>query len=846
MQNGGSIGRARLYTLAVLILVSALGGPAPAEPLYGGSGRPNAVTRLDADALWARGWEQISRGQIDLAARTFREASEVNQGDLRIRNVTDWLAQYESIQQRRQALRQREFERYQDRCREAVARYVMRPLVVPVLKPLVTKWEEMQRAAGQADADASGERQLDNPMQRVWRELVGPPLYDTAVRRPLPLRFVNAAKAGLVRVYYRADQAGWLDILDLARIALEYADNVDEVLHSDWVQNIVRQAIASAETSASQQKWRDAAGIYYELETIFENEEPYYSQYQALRRKNQTRARLEFMYAPPDPQNTSDTATPHDETWQKIVKGIDQDIVPQVFRRIEANYVQRPDLAEILGSGLEATLLLTETPAIAGTFDGLKDEIEVRNFVTRVQLLIGQVRGEKRMTASSAYNAFKKLRTINRQTIRLPDNVLVFELIDGCMASLDQFSSVIWPSEAEEFRKQTTGEFAGVGIQINVQNEYVTVFSPLEDSPAYRAGIRPGDRIVRIDGEDAKGIDVDDAVKRITGPRGTTVVLTIRHEGEDIDHDVTLKRDRIVLHTVKGFERIDGTANWNHMIDPDMGVAYVRVGSFTEKTVRDLRQAIEDVSAKGARGLILDLRYNQGGLLTAAWEMAELFLPAGKRIVSTSGRDPREDWERTSGRPMTDLPLIVLINENSASASEIVSGAIKDHQRGLLVGERTYGKGSVQNLIPIADNAAFLKLTTAYYYLPSGRCLHRIPGTAEWGVDPDVALRHVPLENREVLTRRRNADVIDFGQSRGKDGDDTGFDEIEAESLGEESEDGDIQPEDSQLELALLLMRMRLTGYSDWYFPPETRIAVETGSGDPKGNQNDRNELIRN
>jgi carboxyl-terminal processing protease len=299
-------------------------------------------------------------------------------------------------------------------------------------------------------------------------------------------------------------------------------------------------------------------------------------------------------------------------------------------------------------------------------------------------------------------------------------------------------------------------------------------------------------------------------VERITGPPGTKVTLTVTREGDDKEHDYELERARIQIQSVKGAtRRADDT--WDYTIDPTERIAYIRLTSFTETTARELAQGLDEIEGNEDRGLILDLRFNPGGLLTAAWQVADLLLPANQVIVRTVGRDPGDDWQKESNPPHTELPLIVLVNDRSASASEIVSGAIKDHKRGLIVGERTFGKGSVQNLIPMADNEAYLKLTTAHYYLPSGRCLQRDADSTEWGVDPDIKVKLVPKETRHVLAVRRQNDIIGMGDS----------DALELET----DEDGEAF--DAQLETALLLMRIRLAGNTDWTFPDQAMAAAD-------------------
>jgi carboxyl-terminal processing protease len=294
----------------------------------------------------------------------------------------------------------------------------------------------------------------------------------------------------------------------------------------------------------------------------------------------------------------------------------------------------------------------------------------------------------------------------------LPDSVLVDRLFNGFFGELDPYSQFLDRAEFTNLRIGTSGTYHGLGIVISLREGFLTVISPMEGTPAYRMGIMAGDRIIEIDGESTEGFSLNDAVERMRGPKGTQVKLTVAR-GRDfrrIEYNVT--RDKIELKSVPySFVGADG-------------VAYIRVSQFAEETTHDLSQAL--ASAQGARGLILDLRSNPGGLLTQAVEVSEQFIPQGKLIVETRGRQRSQNRGFSSrARSVFDrVPVIVLVNEGSASASEIVAGAIQDWDVGLIAGQTTFGKGSVQTVIDLSDGSA-IKLTTAKYYTPSGRCIHR-------------------------------------------------------------------------------------------------------------------------
>jgi carboxyl-terminal processing protease len=335
--------------------------------------------------------------------------------------------------------------------------------------------------------------------------------------------------------------------------------------------------------------------------------------------------------------------------------------------------------------------------------------------------------------------------------------------IEGMLDKLDPFSNYIPAEDAAEFQKQMRGEFGGIGIQIGIKDQKLTVISPLEDTPAFRAGVLAGDWIKEIDGRstfDPKPMTLQEAVGKLTGKPGTKVTITVVHEGDNKEHKIELTRAIIRIQSVKGWRRTGDGSKWDFMMDPKNKLGYVRLTGFLEETDRELDNAVNSMLAAGAKGMVLDLRFNPGGLLKQATDIADRFLKKGV-IVSTSGRkSPRQEWVAKEEGTYADFELVVLINEYSASASEILAGALKDHGRATLVGVRTFGKGSVQNVIPLDDGKSLLKLTTAYYYLPGGKCIHKLDGAKEWGVDPDREVLMTPAEAAALLKARRDADVI--------------------------------------------------------------------------------------
>ena len=319
------------------------------------------------------------------------------------------------------------------------------------------------------------------------------------------------------------------------------------------------------------------------------------------------------------------------------------------------------------------------------------------------------------------------LRQIEKSYVEPQDSQkLIQGAIKGMVQSLDPHSSFMTKEEHQELLMETKGSFSGVGIEITIRDNLLTVVSPIEGTPAYKAGIQAGDKIIKIDGKLTTEMTLPEAVKGIRGEKGTKVNLTIMREGADKPLEFSLTRDLIPIKSVRSY-----------LLTPD--IAYVRISNFQSKTAQDLSDALEKIENEGKlRGLILDLRNNPGGLLSQAIEVSDLFLDSGV-IVSTRGRDSAQDLQATAHKEKTerDYPIIVLVNGGSASAAEIVAGALQDNKRAVILGTKTFGKGSVQTIIPLSDGSG-LRLTTAMYYTPSGRSIQAS------GISPDVEMKFIP------------------------------------------------------------------------------------------------------
>ncbi|WP_022855971.1 S41 family peptidase [Thermodesulfobacterium thermophilum] len=299
---------------------------------------------------------------------------------------------------------------------------------------------------------------------------------------------------------------------------------------------------------------------------------------------------------------------------------------------------------------------------------------------------------------------------------------LIYGAINGMLNSLDPYSSLMKPEEFKELEIETKGTFTGIGIEITIKDDVITVVAPIEDTPAWKAGIKPGDKILKIEDKPTKGMSLTEAVKLLRGPKGTKVKITILRNDKDIK-ELTLVRDVIPIKSVKV-----------KVLEP--GYVYVRITNFQEKTHQELIDALEELEKKELKGIVLDLRYNPGGLLSSAIDVADEFLEKGV-IVSIKGKS-KDSGMVFEAKPNPSnrkhhYPIVILINHGTASASEIVTGALKDHKRALVLGQKSFGKGRVQTVIPLDDGYA-VKLTTAFYYTPSGVCIDKI------GISPDIEI----------------------------------------------------------------------------------------------------------
>lgn len=408
---------------------------------------------------------------------------------------------------------------------------------------------------------------------------------------------------------------------------------------------------------------------------------------------------------------------------------------------------------------------------------------------------------------SSAYEWFDPIVDVRHLLVERfvdqPDATAMQKaMIQAMIRTLDDPYTVYVPPERErDFNKELRGTYVGIGAQVDQVDGFLTIVTPMDDSPALEAGVQAGDIVLEIDGVSTFEREINDSIDLLLGEEGTPVDIRVRHL-DGIEQDITIVRRQIVARTVKGVRR-EGEA-WNHWLDRELGIGYIRLSQFSDATVDELRAVFDQLGKNDLNGLVFDVRDNPGGELSAAIAVTNLFLREGV-VVSLKGRKQRErSWSADADGTLPNFPMVVLINGGSASASEIFAGAVQDNGRAKVLGARSFGKGSVQEVHELPFHRGTLKLTSARYYLPSGRNLSRDSDSVVWGVDPDPGFV-VPMsddEYREMRLARREYEII-RAQSN-----DVGQNWSDSEWIRE-------QAKDAQLASALDALQSRLRG-EEW------------------------------
>jgi carboxyl-terminal processing protease len=573
-------------------------------------------------------------------------------------------------------------------------------------------------------------------------------------------------------------------VLSVVAKAREFADETQrkQLFADEFVKQTIQKAIDRAAAFEAEGKWLEAyTNCYYWLEEIDSNNETYSDYAEQLLDKAQIAASFEDSPC---------------ETSKERYEGVQRDMFERAIYALSVNYVSMIDYREMATKAVNRCKLLAEVMAIPSAFsqnsqkeedsgpsrddekpDGGKNvsfSPPDKQKLMAWSAALAAVEDEMTETVTGFNRAkfievFDRVLTLNNTIVQLPEQILIAQFAEAALSALDPYTVMVWPKQVQDFEKMMTNEFTGIGIEISRRQGLLTVASLLPDTPAYNSGLDAGDVIEKVNGTETKDMTLICAVHKITGPKGTDVSLTIKRPGEEKTKDITLTRDKITVPTIRGWQRAK-SGDWRYMVDEAHKVGYLRLTGFSGESSEDMEKALLDLEAEGLEGLILDLRFNTGGLLDSAVAVTDKFLDDGL-IVKTQPGPGFGKWPSYStahkSKTHPNYPLVVLINSGSASASEIVAGALADkaHNRAILVGTRTHGKGSVQGITHYPGGGAQLKYTMAYYHLPSGQRVEsqesmKKLGRTDWGVGPNVEVDLRSDELKEMIDVQRDNDVL--------------------------------------------------------------------------------------
>ena len=600
------------------------------------------------------------------------------------------------------------------------------------------------------------------------------------------------------------------------------------------VVKLARQVIDRAQAAEAENDWLESLSLWRALNLLYEDVGTYRTQVKRASRH----VRVLRFYAPeewkrlyelsvarakaqapaedekPDAEkaqeqdNEEEELALNEEKWEERLKGIELAMLRQTLAQAARRHIGDRGYAPLVRGSLQALQVFANSRGMEATFPSFADAGKLNDFRTFVDQQIERLEApDAQLNFLDAATLIDQVMLINDKTLQLPEPVIVYEMTEGATDTLDDFSAVIWPDEKESFSRNTQGRFFGVGIQISRRDGRLIVVSPLEGTPAQRAGIKAGDIIAKVEGRDTSSWTLDQAVREITGPEGTVVTLGIERIGEAQPLEFPIKRAEIIIESIKGWEHKPG-GGWDWYIDREHKIGYVRLTQFIPQSADDLDAAITAMeNDAGVQGLILDLRFNPGGLLTSAIDISDRFIASGPIVFTVDSTGQRTSEARAKKhRTYEGFPVIVLVNQGSASASEIVAGALQDYGRARIVGTRSFGKGSVQDLFPLDGGKAYLKLTTQYYKLPLGRIIHREPESQTWGIQPDLVVEMTNQQVAKAIEYRQDVDVLrDEAQQPDAE-------PADADAPAAAPKAGDIltQSLDPQLDTALLVLKTRL------------------------------------
>lgn len=590
------------------------------------------------------------------------------------------------------------------------------------------------------------------------------------------------------------------------------AEDPDKLLTEERVAALIQSVADKAEKAYAANDFVESLSLYRLLDLLYEKNREYKKNYEDAA----THVRVLQLYNPKLLRNLykerakrlgnedelelfEEAEDQEIEDWTIKLDGINTSMLGQVFAHAATRHIDQDGYVALVRGAATSLGIMIQTDGLEETFEGLGDDRKVDALQTKLDEVLADLdRPGRNLNRANAMSIVADIMQTNLETTTLPESVIVYELTQGATTELDRFSAPIWPEELKQFARTMNGNFVGIGVQIQKLDGKLTVVTPLEGTPAMKAGLKANDVIAKVEGVPTGTWTVDKAVREITGPKDSKVTLTMLREGEE-PFDVTLIRKPINIESIKGFAHRDA-GGWDYWVDKEAGIGYIRMTQFLRQTADDMDKAVGQLKLEGKlNAIVLDLRFNPGGLLSTAIGVVDRFIDQG-RIVSTVNAEGVITTSQSASRRNTyddDIELVILINQGSASASEIVSGALQDYERATVLGENSYGKGSVQDIFPIGRGEALFKCTTQYYQLPKGKIIHRKDDSVEWGIQPDLEVKMTNEEVADWLEARRDADIIIAEEDRDPDNPQTDPKDILADGV------------DPQLEAAVLLLKAK-------------------------------------
>jgi carboxyl-terminal processing protease len=556
------------------------------------------------------------------------------------------------------------------------------------------------------------------------------------------------------------------DVNDISKVfgvvlnILEYADKKQKqaLLKDPFLIQTIQKAKAKAAELEAQGRWLDSYTICYsKLRQIYEENKAYADYAEQLLEK----ANIE----------TSLKDSPC-ETCEERYTGIEKQMFINAVDFLDYSYVNIVNYRDMAIKAINYCGLLADAMSKLDVHSRYKiTNAQYVNWSGALKALLNEInQSQEDIGKDDFVNIFEQVLALNESSytgIGLPPALLISKFAEGALSALDPYTVIYWPSKVQDFEKAVTNQFSGIGIKFSKEDGLTKIVAVLPDTPAQKSGLRIGDIITSIDGIETKDISSDCVAKRITGPEDTKVTVTITRSNENESFDVTLDRTKIIIPSVHGWQRTE-KGEWLYMIDGPNRIGYVRISSFSSKTTDDFEKILCQLEENGLKGLILDLRSNPGGLLSAAVEIADKFLQEGL-IVRTEPRYGMSTYiSAHQDGTHADYPIVVLINPLTASSSEILAGVLQDqkYNRAILVGQRSYGKGSVQSITNYCGNGAQLKYTAAYYHLPSGQRVESrdFAGKSSeknWGISPNVNVELRSNELQEIAIVQKANELVE-------------------------------------------------------------------------------------